>query len=88
MSRQRRHKTVTTIETHEFWIVRQGSTPEIAILPCAACTDEGRMLPLPEAARRARVTERTIYRWVEEGRIHFTETTEGTLYVCLAPLLI
>jgi excisionase family DNA binding protein len=46
------------------------------------------MLAPQEAARRAGVSQRTVYRWVEDGRIHFAETTDGGLFVCLAPLLI
>lgn len=79
-------KTVTTIETHEIVVVRR-----LARMPaprCAACTDEAGMLTPREAAHLTGVTQRTVYRWAEDGRIHFTETTEGDLFVCLAPLLI
>lgn len=87
MSSQRRTRTVTTIETHEVWVLRR-PTPETPDILCAACVGETRMLAPQEAARRAGVSQRTVYRWVEDGRIHFAETTDGGLFVCLAPLLI
>jgi hypothetical protein len=34
----------------------------------------------------ASVNARTIYRWVEDGMTHFTETAEGRLFVCVASL--
>ena len=86
MSDKKRH-TVTTIETHEFWIVRRPAQESPAIM-CAACPDPVVMLTPQEAARRAGVSQRTVYRWVEDGRIHFAETADGSFFVCLTPLLI
>lgn len=85
MSAKRR--TVTTIETHEVWVVRSRLSPQGLV--CASCMDEGRrMLTAQEAALCAGVSQRTVYRWVEDGRIHFTETPDGSVFVCLAPLII
>jgi len=39
------------------------------------------------AARLASVSQRTIYRWIEAGSLHFTETPDGGLLVCQASLL-
>jgi excisionase family DNA binding protein len=77
-------RTVTTIETHEVLIIRRRA-PEMSAFLCAACLDGVRMLTPAEAASRAGVTQRTVYCWIEDGRIHFAETTEG-IFVCLAPL--
>jgi excisionase family DNA binding protein len=41
-----------------------------------------------EAAAMMKVSQRTIYRWVEAGRIHFRETENGNLLVCLIPLSV
>jgi predicted site-specific integrase-resolvase len=41
------------------------------------------MVTLDQAARIARVSSRTIYRWVEAEKVHFIESAEGTLLVCL-----
>lgn len=85
MSNKRR-RTVTTVETHEVWIIR-ATTPEGWAVPCAMCPDKAGMLTPREAAERAGVSQRTVYRWVEDGRIHFAETADGSLLVCLAPLV-
>jgi len=84
---EKKRTTVTTIETHEFWIVHRPAPPRPAIL-CGACPTNVSMLTLREAADQARVSQRTVYRWVDEGLIHFTETADGSLFVCLAPLTI
>lgn len=44
------------------------------------------MLAPEEAAALCGVSPRTIYRWVEAGRVHFAETPDGRLSVCLASL--
>lgn len=80
-----RRKTVTTIETHEFWIIRRPFAGFPTTL-CALC--DSPMLTPHEAALRAGVSQRTIYRWVEEGLIDFVEAADGSVLVCLAPLLI
>jgi hypothetical protein len=77
-------KIVTTSEKHEVLIIRRPAWLQPQM--CAACADEVGMLTPRDAAYRAGVTQRTIYRWVEEGLVHFAETTEGDLFVCLAPL--
>lgn len=42
----------------------------------------------PEAAAVvAGVSTRTVYRWVEAGKIHFAETPAGLVLVCLNSLL-
>ena len=86
MSDKKRH-TVMTIETHEVWIVRRPAQESPALM-CAECPDRGGMLTPQEAAQQAGVSQRTVYRWVDEGVIHFAETAEGKLFVCLAPLTI
>ena len=77
-------RTVTTIETHEVLTVRRDAGRPAP--PCAACPGEARMLTPEAAACRAGVSQRTVYGWVEDGRIHFAETPDGGLYVCLEPL--
>jgi excisionase family DNA binding protein len=52
------------------------------IVWCAACASRVEMVTVDEAARSARARARTIYRLVEAGRLHFTETPEGRLFIC------
>ena len=40
------------------------------------------MVTVDEAAVRARVNSLAIYRLVEAGALHFSETTAGALLVC------
>ena len=49
---------------------------------CNLCADESAMLAPEEAAAAAGVSSRTIYRWVEEAKIHFRESASGSLVVC------
>jgi excisionase family DNA binding protein len=79
-------KTVVTIETHQILVVRR--TAQMQTPLCAACADEVGMLTPLEAAHLVGVSQRTVYHWVEDERIHFAETADGDLFVCLAPLLI
>lgn len=86
MSGKKRH-TVTTIETHEFWILKSSTSQQRSIL-CHVCGATSEMLTAREAAVKAGVTERTVYRWVEDGRVHFAENERGDLLICLAPLSV
>lgn len=40
------------------------------------------MITPNQAATLARVSSRTIYRWIEDARLHFTEEVGGLLLVC------
>ena len=39
-----------------------------------------------EAGAIARVSSRTIYRWVEDAKVHFLERHDGLLLICLNSL--
>jgi len=51
----------------------------------ACCAQIQRLKP-EEATAIAAVTPRTIYRWIEAGMLHFTESPEGWLLICLNSL--
>ena len=75
----RKRRTEITIETERVLIVRR----QIAIRAwCRSCDRQVAMVTVDEAARMAGVSSRTIYRWVEADRLHFTETTDGRLLIC------
>jgi excisionase family DNA binding protein len=44
------------------------------------------MIAPDEAATLAGISSRTVYRWVETQSIHFTETHDGLLLICLDSL--
>jgi hypothetical protein len=79
----RSKRTEITIETERMLIV---SSPRKANSWCAACNAQAEMVPVDEAAILQGVDLRTIFRWVESGRIHFNETPRGSLLICLRSL--
>ena len=50
---------------------------------CDACGEETTMITPEQAAAQAAVSVRTIYRWVEAAKVHFIETHEGRLLICV-----
>jgi excisionase family DNA binding protein len=54
---------------------------------CSECEADTRVVTPEEAALLSRVSSRTIYRWIETDRIHFSETAGGLLLICLNSLL-
>jgi len=69
-----------TVE-REFVSLRSQSGQSCAMY-CASCAHEVNMLPPEIAADAAGTTTRTIYRWVEEKRVHFFEPSSGKLLIC------
>ena len=53
---------------------------------CAACGAEVTMVSPQEAAVIAGVTVREINRWVESEMVHFMETDDGLLLICMNSL--
>ncbi len=77
-------RTETIIETHEVWVVRKrAGQPAVW---CAECAGRPAMLTTEEAARLTGLSQRAVYRNVEAGAVHFTETADGCLFVCPASL--
>jgi hypothetical protein len=74
----RRIEIVTEVE-REIVVTRRS----VWVRFCEACGGETRMVTPEQAAAQAAVTVRTIYQWVEAERVHFIETHEGRLLICL-----
>lgn len=49
---------------------------------CPTCLRQVEMLNVDDAAIFAQVNSRTIFRWVEAGVVHSSETPEGLLLIC------
>jgi excisionase family DNA binding protein len=77
--------TVINVETERIIVIRRQSGSAVAW--CVACSEQVEMITPAEAARRAAVTTRTIYRRVESGTLHFTETGDGSLLICSTSLV-
>jgi hypothetical protein len=54
---------------------------------CEECNARVRMVRPAEAAAVAAVGDRTIFRQIESHRLHFTETSQGAVLICLNSLL-
>lgn len=72
-----------TVETERFLTISRRTN--LTAL-CLRCGLESRMLTVDEAAALARVSSLTLYRLIEAGTLHYTETTTGALLVCAASL--
>jgi len=73
-------RTEIIIETHRLVVVRRQGISIRAW--CEGCLAEVKMITPHEAAAIADVSSRTIYRWIEEAKLHFTEELDGVLFVC------
>ncbi|HEU4389720.1 MAG TPA: hypothetical protein VFV34_18085 [Blastocatellia bacterium] len=76
-----RKRTEITIETDRLVVVRRRETSVRAW--CSSCGARVRMIDVGEAAEVAHVGPRTIYKWIEANRVHFTESAQGIVLVCL-----
>ncbi|HEX8652673.1 MAG TPA: hypothetical protein VF708_17795 [Pyrinomonadaceae bacterium] len=77
---------IITIETERVLVVSRRPRPTIEGW-CDRCDSMVRMVHASEAAARARVGLREICRRVEADQLHFNETPEGGLFICLNSLL-
>jgi hypothetical protein len=80
-----KRRTEIIIKTDRLIIVRRSASSSFAAW-CESCASPARMLNVEEAALLARSTSRAIYKRVEANQLHFTETPEGSLLVCLNSL--
>lgn len=74
------------IQTERLVIVRLSRRSTGTVAWCEGCAGLSRMLAVDEATVVARCTSRDIYRRVEANQLHFTETPEGILLICLNSL--
>jgi len=77
---RRKRRIEITVETHEVVVLR----PRQRFIQawCEKCAEQVKMITVDEAAAVAGVTSRTMYRWVEAEKTHFSETPEGRLLIC------
>jgi hypothetical protein len=53
---------------------------------CDRCTEPSGMITPDEAAALCEVSTRNVYRWLDTGSIHFSESDHGVLLICLLSL--
>ena len=81
----RKKRTEIAIEIDEVVFVKAFSNLA-AMAWCVGCANEVLMVTPAQAAVIARVSVRDINRRVEAGVVHFLETPEGQLLVCVDSL--
>lgn len=81
----RRSRNVITVEVLKRTVISQ---PRKALIGwCEGCSAQARMVSPDEAARMTATRTRYIYRQIEDGSLHFSESAEGDPFVCLHSLL-
>lgn len=80
-----RRRLIISVESSEVLVIRNPSGSVLAW--CPGCAAEAAMIRPDAAAVLTGLSTRTIYRRVEADCVHFAETTEGLLLVCLNSLL-
>ena len=73
-------RTEITIETESLVIYRSGSDSLRAW--CQPCGQESLLLTPEAAAKLASVTTSVIYARVEAGTLHYTEVSDGAVFIC------
>ena len=74
-----------TVETDEVLLIRRLGRPLTGW--CGQCGAQVEMVTAEEAARLAGVRWREMARRVEAGRVHFFETSDGRLLICITSIL-
>jgi excisionase family DNA binding protein len=77
-------RTEITIETDRILVLSRRKVSLVAW--CNECSQRTKMVTVDEAATIAGVTSRTMYRWADAEKLHFTETGEGVLMICFSSL--
>lgn len=54
---------------------------------CEQCGKDVLLLAVEAAAAAQGISPREIYRWVEESKLHFQESPNGTVFICSESLL-
>jgi len=75
-----RRKQEIVIEFEETVVIPKPQRS--SLLWCVECREQVPMIAAEQAARSLGISARTVYRWVEAGRLHFTEAPEGVL-ICV-----
>jgi hypothetical protein len=57
-------------------------SPANAPMWCPVCREEVGMILAEKAAVVCQCSRRRIYRWIEDGDLHYTETPDGEVMVC------
>lgn len=81
----KKKRTEITIEIDEISFVNPGRTASVRLW-CPGCSAIVTLVLPERAAAIAGVSVRTINRWVEAESVHFVETENGLLLLCVNSL--
>ena len=81
----KKKRTEIIIEIDEITLVNPGSSASTRVW-CPGCSSIVMLVPPEHAAGIAGVSVRTINRWVEAETVHFVETENGLLLLCVNSL--
>lgn len=73
-----------TVQTREIVVVHRHLPRTLRF--CPECRKTLWMVSSDEARQLAGISTRTLYRWLESGRLHYVETPTGDVRVCLESL--
>ena len=79
-----KRRTEITIETDRVFVIRRRTGVQTAW--CLRCNELVEMTTPDDAAKLGGISSRTVYRCVEAESLHFTETHDGSLLICLNSL--
>jgi excisionase family DNA binding protein len=54
---------------------------------CDACNQETMLFSIEEAAQALRICRRTVYHWIDGGRLHLMEDAGGHTLICKRSLI-
>jgi hypothetical protein len=69
-------------EQHEIWHVKPAD--DLETMACPVCPKETPMISAEKLASALGQSTRAIYKRIDEGKVHFFETTDMHMFVCLA----
>ena len=79
-----KRRTEITIETERILVISKRCTSALAW--CSGCGNRGQMITPEAAAKLANLSSRAIYRLVEAEELHFFETSDKRLWICVNSL--
>lgn len=79
----RTKRTTITVEAERLLVI---TSRRKLVAQCMECGGPSRLVTVEQAAALTRISARVAYRMVEAHQVHFMETTEGALLICLNSL--
>ena len=80
-----RRKTTITVQRERLLVITPGRGRIEGW--CERCRSEVLLMRVEEAAVTADITQRALFRLIEAGKLHFAETSDGAVLICLNSLL-